>query len=156
IPFGALVANVNYNTSALNPGSIGFWALPNPVGIATNQFNVSPGNTYLGVDIIWPKIGDWEINGKVDFNLRGADPLTAGNVFQPQFFHVYVEAKKERYSILAGQTNDIVSPLDPYTLNQFPNTYMPGSLGYYRPQVRFDTYQPIGDNFTFIFQGAIA
>src|SRR5262249_4934679 len=58
IPFGILIANINYNSSGLDPGSIVGFALP---GIPTtaNQFNISPGNTLLGVDIKWPKIGKW-------------------------------------------------------------------------------------------------
>ncbi|MGH9938835.1 MAG: hypothetical protein ACREAM_21550 [Blastocatellia bacterium] len=154
IPFGILIANVNYNSSALVPGSWAAFALPKLLP-DQDQFNVSPGNTYLGIDFKWPKIGEWEINGKVDFNLRGAAPLTANNIFAPQFIHVYGEARTERYRILAGQTEDVVAPLIPNTLNQYPITFMPGSLGYFRPQARFDTYQPIGDNFTFIFQGAV-
>ncbi|MGH9855064.1 MAG: hypothetical protein ACREBD_34975, partial [Blastocatellia bacterium] len=155
IPFGILVANVNYNTSGLAPGSVGFFALPD-LPIDTAQFNISPGNTYLGVELKWPKIGKWEINGKVDFNLRGADPLAANNIFQPQFFNIYGEAKTERVRLLAGQAQDVVSPLFPNTLNQYPIRYIPGSLGYFRPQVRLETYQPISDNFTFIFRGAVA
>src|SRR5262245_32934495 len=57
IPFGILVTNVNYNSSPLVPGSFGGFALPD-LPINTPQFNISPGNTYLGVDIKWPKIGD--------------------------------------------------------------------------------------------------
>ncbi|MGE0126610.1 MAG: hypothetical protein AB7U82_00785 [Blastocatellales bacterium] len=154
IPFGILIANANYNSSALLPGSWSAFALPDLLP-DQDQFNVSPGNTYLGLDVKWPKIGKWEINGKVDFNLRGADPLTANNIFQPQFIHIYGEAKTERYRILAGQTEDVVAPLFPNSLNQYPITFMPGSIGYFRPQIRFDTYQPISDNFTFIFQAAL-
>ena len=154
IPFGILVANVNYNSSALLPGSWSSFALPDLLP-DQDQFNVSPGNTYLGLDIKWPKIGKWEISGKVDFNLRGADPLETNNIFAPQFIHVYGEARTERYRILAGQTEDVVAPLFPNSLNQYPISFMPGSLGYFRPQIRFDTYQPISDNFTFIFQSAL-
>jgi hypothetical protein len=155
IPFGILIANVNYNSSALVPGSWSAFAAPDLLP-DQDQFNVSPGNTYLGLDIKWPKIGAWEISGKADFNLRGAKPLTANNFFQPQFVHLYGEAKTERYRILAGQTDDVVAPLFPNSLNQYPITFMPGSLGYFRPQARFETFQPVSDDFTFIFQGAIA
>jgi hypothetical protein len=154
IPYGTVIANVNYNSAALLPGSWSAFALPKLVP-DTDQFNVSPGNTYLGVDIKWPKIGDWELNGKVNFNLRGALPLTANNIFQPQFFDMYGEAKTENYRLLAGQTVDVVAPLAPNTLNQYPVTFIPGSLGYFRPQVRFETFQPINDKFTFILQGAL-
>ncbi|MBO0727301.1 MAG: hypothetical protein J2P52_16990, partial [Blastocatellia bacterium] len=155
IPFGILIANVDYNTSGLDPGSIVGFAQPH-IRTTTDQFNISPGNTFLGVDIKWPKIGDWEINGKVDFDLRGPTPLRANNIFAPLFIHVYGEAKTERYRIMAGQSEDLVSPLISNSLNTYPFSYLPGKLGFFRPQVRFETYQPIGDDFTFIFQGAFA
>jgi hypothetical protein len=155
IPYGILIANINYNSSALDPGSIVGFALPD---ISTNrpQFNISPGNTFLGVDIKWPKIGEWEINGKVDFDLRGPTPLRANNLFAPLFVHVYGEAKTERYRLLAGQTEDVISPLVSNSLNSYPFSYVPGKLGFFRPQARFETYQPISDGFTFIFKGAVA
>lgn len=156
IPYGILIANINYNSSALDTGSIAGFAFP---GIPANpaQFNISPGNTYLGVDIKWPKIGKWEINGKVDFDLRGPTPVRGtNNIFAPLFINLYGEARTERYRIMAGQAPDLVSPLISNSLNIYPVGYLPGKLGFFRPQARFETYQPISDNFTFIFQGAIA
>jgi len=155
IPYGILITNVNYNSSALVPGSFGGFALPD-TQLNNPQFNISPGNTYLGVDIKWPKIGDWEINGKVDLDLRGPTPLRVNNIFAPLFINIYGEAKTERYRILAGQTTDIISPTFSNSLNVYPAGFQPGRLGFFRPQVRFETYQPIGDDFTFIYQGGIA
>src|SRR5215475_769999 len=155
IPYGTLITNVNYNSSALVPGSFGGFALPD-TPVNNPQFNISPGNTYLGADIKWPKIGDWEINGKVDFDLRGPTPLRVNNIFAPLFINIYGEAKTERYRILAGQTTDIISPTFSNSLNVYPAGFQPGRLGFFRPQVRFETYQPISDDYTFIFQGAIA
>jgi len=165
IPYGILIANVDYNSSPLDPGSIVGFAFPNPSsGIIqsnlfpsnTPQFNISPGNTVLGVDIKWPKIGKWEINGKVDLDLRGPTPLRANNIFAPLFIHVYGEAKTERYRIMAGQAEDVTSPLYSNSLNTYPFSYLPGKFGFFRPQVRFETYQPIGGGFTLIYKGAIA
>jgi hypothetical protein len=165
IPYGILIANVNYNSSPLDPGSIVGFALPKlPVGTIlsniflpnTPQFNISPGNTILGVDIKWPKIGKWEINGKVDIDLRGPTPLRANNIFAPLFINVYGEAKTERYRLMAGQSEDLTSPLFSNSLNTYPFSYLPGKLGFFRPQVRFETYQPIGGGFTLIYKGAIA
>ena len=154
IPTGILIANINYNSSALDPGSIVGFALPS-LPINAPQFNISPGNTYLGVDIKWPKIGQWEINGKVDLDLRGPTPLRSNNIFAPLFIHIYGEAKTERYRLLAGQAEDIVSPLYSNSVNTYPFSYVAGKLGFFRPQVRFETYQPIGGDFTFIFKGAL-
>src|SRR5262245_22760932 len=116
VPYGILIANLNYNSSALAPGSFAGFAFPNAPE-NTAQFNISPGNAYLGVDIKWPKIGEWEINGKVDFDLRGPTPLRVNNIFAPLFINVYGEAKTERYRILAGQAPDIISPLFSNSLN---------------------------------------
>src|SRR5262249_50832522 len=155
IPYGILITNVNYNSSALVPGSFGGFALPD-IRTVTPQFNISPGNTYLGVDIKWPKIGEWEINGKVDLDLRGPTPLRVNNIFAPLFINIYGEAKTERYRLLAGQTTDVITPTFSNSLNVYPAGFLPGRIGFFRPQVRFETYQPIGDGFTFIYQGAIA
>ncbi|HEX5084421.1 MAG TPA: hypothetical protein VFY40_20445 [Blastocatellia bacterium] len=155
IPYGIIIANVNYNTSALQPGSFAGFALPD-TPTNTPQFNISPGNTYLGVDIKWPKIGKWEINGKVDFDLRGPTPLRINNIFAPLFINIYGEAKTGRYRLLAGQAPDILSPIFSNSLNIYPAGFQPGRLGFFRPQARFETYQPISDDFTFIYQGAIA
>jgi hypothetical protein len=165
IPYGILIANVNYNSAPLDPGSIVGFAFPDlPSGTIlsnlfpsnTPQFNISPGNTFLGVDIKWPKIGDWEINGKVDLDLRGPTPLRSNNIFAPLFIHVYGEAKTERYRLMAGQAEDLTSPLYSNSLNTYPFSYLPGKFGFFRPQVRFETYQPIGGGFTLIYKGAIA
>jgi len=155
IPYGFLIANVNYNSSPLVPGSFAGFAQPD-LPINNPQFNISPGNTYLGVDIKWPKIGDWEINGKVDFDLRGPTPLRVNNIFAPLFINIYGEAKTDRYRLLAGQTYDILTPTLSNSLNIYPAGFQPGRIGFFRPQVRFETYQPISDDFTFIYQGAIA
>jgi hypothetical protein len=155
IPYGIIIANVNYNSRSLVPGSFGGFALPD-LRTNTPQFNISPGNTYLGVDIKWPKIGDWEINGKVDFDLRGPTPLRVNNIFAPLFINIYGEAKTERHRLLAGQTYDVLTPTYSNSLNVYPAGFLPGRIGFLRPQVRYETYQPISDGFTFIYQGAIA
>src|SRR5262249_19993709 len=48
------------------------------------------------------------------------------------------------------------SPLLPASLDAFPASYMPGSIGYVRPQLRVEYNQPFGDGKSFIIQGAIA
>jgi hypothetical protein len=57
---------------------------------------------------------------------------------------------------MAGQSEDVTSPLYSNSLNTYPFSYLPGKFGFYRPQVRFETYQPIGGGFTLIYKGAIA
>src|SRR5262245_20661720 len=99
IPYGILVAGAAYNTYGLVPGSIAFFAVPR-LPVTGRQFSVSAGNTFVGFDIIGPKIGDWAINGKFDFNLRGPTPVTDDNVFAPYFANVFIEGETEHNRLL--------------------------------------------------------
>jgi hypothetical protein len=82
--------------------------------------------------------------------------VTEDNVFAPYFANVYIEAKTERHRILAGQAGDIVAPLSPKSLNIYPGSYLPGDIGTNRPQLRYEHKRPVGEETTFLFQGAIA
>jgi hypothetical protein len=155
-PYGFLVANAAYNTYALVPGNIAFFVGPKVPGITGRQFSVSAGNTFVGFDITGPKIGDWAINGKFDFNLRGPTPVTEDNVFAPYFANVYIEAKTGRHRFLAGLASDFISPLSPRSLNLYPGSYLPGDLGTNRPQFRYEYSRPVGGETTFVLQGAVA
>jgi hypothetical protein len=158
VPFGVLVANVNFNSSSLAPGSMGFFALPHASGPSINQqqFVISAGNTFVGVDVSGAKAGEWEVAGRFAFGLRGTTPVIANNVFAPYFADVYVQAKTARQRILAGQTSDILSPLFPRTLNLYPGSTTPGNMGGHRPQVMYELKTPFGDGYSVIVQGAIA
>jgi hypothetical protein len=155
-PYGFLVANAAYNTYALVPGNISFFANPTVTGITARQFSLSAGNTLLGTDILLPKVGNWTLNGKFDFNLRGPRPVTEDNVFAPYFANVYIEAKSEPHRIVAGLAADFISPLSPRSLNLYPGSYLPGDLGTNRPQARYEYSRSVRDGLTFLFQGAVA
>jgi hypothetical protein len=60
-PYGFLVANAAYNTYALVPGNIAFFANPTLTGVTARQFSLSAGNTLLGTDILLPTVGDWTL-----------------------------------------------------------------------------------------------
>lgn len=158
IPYGIVVANVTYNSSILVPGSVAFFALPevqlSEQRLSREQLIFSPGNTYLGLDVKG-KTGIWEINGKVDFDLRGTVPVAATNIFELFFANIYLEARNDHHRFLAGQSGDVISPLMPATLNFIPLSYLPGSIGYVRPQIRYE-YRTLGEDFTFGVQAAVS
>src|SRR5262245_10909260 len=156
VPHAVLVGSAAYNTRALVPGSIAFYGVPRIPSLSTRQFSISAGNTLVGTDIIAPKIGDWNVTGKFYFNLRGPSPLTDDNVFAPFFANVYIEARKDRHRILAGQATDVISPLSPRSLNLYPGNYLPGDIGTARPQVRYDYSWLAGDKTVVALQSALA
>jgi hypothetical protein len=156
VPHAVLVGSAAYNTYGLIPGSIAFYGVPRVPGITGRQFSISAGNTLVGTDILLPQIGGWDIGGKFYFNLRGPTPLTDDNVFAPFFANVYIEARRGRHRILAGQAQDVISPLSPRSLNLYPGNFLPGDLGAARPQVRYDYGWSAGDKTAITLQSALA
>jgi hypothetical protein len=154
-PFAIINANANFNAKTLVPGSIAYFAAPD-LALNTGQFNISAGNSVFGADMKFPKVSDFEVNAKVDLDLRGTSPIENQNVYSPLFGDVYLEFRNQDWRVLFGQTVDVISPLAPTTLNTYPWSYTPGSLGFFRPQIRVESYYPMGDDRQLTVQGALS
>jgi len=153
--FGELVLNANYNTHTMVVGSIpGFVQIRSSA--TTAQFNVSPGNTYLGVTAAPPRFGPVQLEAKFDMDFRSNAPYLNENAFLPLVRDLYLQATWSRLSILIGQASDVISPRASTTLNFYPLSFIPGDIGDYRPQIRVEWRQPVSDLFEIAFQGAIA
>ena len=153
--FGELVLNANYNTHTMVVGSIpGFVQIRSSA--TTAQFNVSPGNTYLGVTAAPPRFGPVQLEAKFDMDFRSNAPYLNENAFLPLVRDLYLQATWSRLSILIGQASDVISPRASATLNFYPLSFIPGDIGDYRPQIRVEWRQPVSDLFEIAFQGAIA
>jgi len=154
-PFAIVVANATFNAKTLVPGSVAYFAAPD-ADLNTGQFNVSGANTFFGADLKGPKVGNYQVNAKIDLNLRGSTPISNQNLFEPLFGDVYLEFKSEDFRFLMGQTADVISPLSPTTLNFYPLSYAPGSLGFFRPMIRAETYLPMRNDAQLTVQAALA
>jgi len=153
--FGELVLNTNYNTHTMVVGSIpGFVQIRSAA--TTSQFNVSPGNTFLGVTATPPKFGDVQLQAKFDMDFRSNAPYLNENGFLPLVRDLYLEASWSRLRILGGQASDVISPRAAASLNFYPLSFIPGDIGDYRPQIRVEWRQPVSDLFEVDFQTAIA
>jgi len=153
--FGELVLNANYNTATMVVGSIpGFVQIRSPA--TTGQFNVSPGNTYLGVTAAPPRFGPVQLQARFDMDFRSNAPYLNENAFLPLVRDLYLEASWTRLRLLIGQASDVISPRSAGSLNFYPLSFIPGDLGDYRPQIRAEWRQPISDFFEMDFQTAIA
>jgi hypothetical protein len=153
--FGELVVNANFNTATMVVGSIpSFVQIPSAA--TTTQFNVSPGNTFLGVVAAPPRMGPVQLQAKFDMDFRSNAPYLNENAYLPLVRDLYLEATWTRLRLLAGQASDIISPRASTTLNFYPLSFVPGDIGDYRPQVRVEWYQPVTNQFAMTFQGALA
>ena len=107
--FGELVLNANYNTHTMVVGSIpGFVQILSPA--TTAQFNVSPGNTFIGVSATPPRFGPVQLQAKFDMDFRSNAPYLNENAFLPLVRNLYLEATWSRLRILGGQASDVLSP----------------------------------------------
>ena len=135
-PYVIFVVNANMNSGALLPGSFSAFALPQGSERDREQFNVSPAGSCSG-HVHFPTINETTVGAKVDFTLR----VTAAeqqNTFAPLFNNLYLDLGYHRSvrSSLVGRRTSSRRARAPTTLNNYPISYTPGSLGFFRPQIR--------------------
>jgi hypothetical protein len=150
---GAFIVNMSYDSGSLFPGSFAFHALP--PGLSHRQFLVSPSNTVVGFKLSGLSFGRAAISGAMDVNLRSPAPLQTANTLSPQFYDVHMQFAFELWRIIIGQYPDVLLPLVPDTINSFPAGYVPGAIGFVRPQVRADFRFPFGERLQALAQGSV-
>ena len=101
------------------------------------QFGATAKNSRLGLDFGGPKLWNGNIKGKmeVDFFDKNSD-----NAFKPRIRHLYADLVFPDWSLLVGQSWDVVGPLGPETLNTNGWLWNAGNIGFRRTQARL-TYK---------------
>lgn len=135
-PYGKIKLDMAYNDSRAHPGNRDFlfWAKPEANGSnADNEFGFTARETRLGFELTGPKYNGVEVKGVMEIDFYGADGDE--RKAEPMLRHAFMELKFPSFDLLAGQTWDVISPLNPSTCNYSVN-WMMGNIGYRRPQVR--------------------
>ncbi|MBE0534269.1 MAG: hypothetical protein IH624_01270 [Phycisphaerae bacterium] len=153
--YGYIKLDGSYDTSRTNPGNYVTWVDSEATNKDDDEFNVTANQTRLGLKIRGPQGDGLNLSGnvEVDFYGTGAAENKAGLLMR----HAYMlmDWPEERFSILAGQTWDVFSPLNPNTLNYSVQWYS-GNVGYRRPQLRLTKGFMLGDDIDITLAGAIA
>ena len=121
-----------------NAGGVGNQSGPN-----NEAFNMHPRLTRLGVDLTGPEIsGLWnaKASGKVEVDFYNLIGGVAESRAALRIRHAYLKLAWDDFSILAGQTSDLISQFYP-SVNPDLVMWGAGNLGDRRPQLRFD-YRP--------------
>jgi CheY-specific phosphatase CheX len=113
-------------------------------------------NTRFGIDVLGPRIPMLDCaqsGGKIEFDFQGACDGTEnkGGVL---LRHAYVEVKDDDFRLLAGQTWDVISPLNPSML-MYSVGWEAGNIGYRRAQVRAERFLALSDTKLLTLQGSI-
>jgi hypothetical protein len=154
VPYGVLWANVVYETSRTQIGDYTLWGIsPQDEGEDAIHFNGK--STRLGIDVAGPRIPFFSCaksGGKVEIDFQGS--FAVENKPGVLLRHAYWEVKNDDFRLLAGQTWDVVSPLNPSTI-MYSVYWGAGNIGYRRPQVRYERYFTMTDMWKLAVQTSI-
>lgn len=154
-PYGYIKWDSSYDTSRTDVGNFARWVEPEADNRDDNQFNMTANQTRLGVRINSAEKGSIQSSGlvEVDFYGNGSGENKAG--FLMRHAYLKLDWPEERFNIIAGQTWDVISPLNPSTLN-YSVQWWAGNIGYRRPQIRFTKSYFLNDVIDLKFEAAIA
>jgi hypothetical protein len=114
-----------------------FFTLP-AADFRASQFTLHPRLTRLGADFSTEQASAGDsppITGKFEIDFQNGG-LESRQVLRIR--HAYLKINRKHISVLAGQTWDMISPLNP-TVNNDTLMWNAGNLGDRRPQLRFET-----------------
>ncbi len=153
--YGYIKGDASYDTSRTNPGNYVMYVDSEATRNNDNEFNMTANQTRLGFNINGPASETMKASGKVEFDLYGN--YASENKAKLQMRHAYMTLlwPKLDLSLIIGQTWDVVSPLNPNTLN-YPVLWDAGNTGYRRPQIRLTKGLTLSEKISMKFEGAIA
>jgi len=143
--YGFLRLDVVYDDSLPNdPQVIGYIRSEDPRSgnpSGKDDFTLYPRLTRFGLNLHAPKIprlGPFDLTGKLEIDFYGSPASDSRN--QIRMRHAYLKLASHDWSILAGQTTDVISPIYP-AVNADLVMWGAGNLGDRRPQLRV-SYEP--------------
>lgn len=153
--YGYVKLDSSYDTSRTSTGNFAQWVNSEGANNKDDQFNMTANQTRLGIKITNPNDGRIKTFGQVEVDLYGN--ATAENKPGVLVRHAFgrLDCPDAGWSLLAGQTWDVISPLNPPTVN-YSVMWWVGNIGYRRPQVRVTKTFDIGDDRTVTLQAAAA
>jgi hypothetical protein len=157
---GYFKADFIYDQTRVNSGDYALYVSErSPINAPDNDImNITARETRFAVDFMW-KEKDVRTDAKLEFDFYGlgAAPATLNsmeNKSVPMLRHAYVKLTKGNWSLLAGQTSDIISPLVPKSVN-YTVLWDQGNIGYRRPQLRVTGWADLSDNAKVSIAGGI-
>ncbi|MCP4375314.1 MAG: hypothetical protein GY794_03935, partial [bacterium] len=132
--YGKIKLDAAYDSGRTNTGNFARRVNSGEKQRGDGQFNMTANETRLGLKFTGPTTKQLKTNGLVEIDFYGGGTETSP---QPRLRHAYLnlEWPQQRLSVLAGQTWDVISPLNPGTLN-YTVQWWGGNIGVRRPQVR--------------------
>jgi len=152
--YGYIKLDAAYDSSRIDNGNYAKWVERENTYSNDDQFNMTANETRFGMLINGPDDGVMKASGRAEVDFyEGGDENKARLMMR----HAYMtlDWPEDRFSIIAGQTSDVVSPLVPSTLN-YSVGWWTGNIGYRRPQIRLTKQYDVGPKDDLKLEGALA
>mgnify|MGYP001766907716 CR=1 FL=1 len=151
--YGYIKLDAAYDTSRTDVGDFARWVMPEGPGGHDDEFNLTANQTRVGLNINGPEAGKIKTSGVVEidfYSLEGGE-----NKPQPMMRQAFLKLDwpEQDFSLLAGQTGDVISPLLPDTINYTVGWWV-GNIGYRRPQFRMTKGFDLSGDLKLQMQGA--
>ncbi|NMC43872.1 MAG: hypothetical protein GYA46_08130, partial [candidate division Zixibacteria bacterium] len=136
--YGYFKLDGSYDQNPTSHGNFIMYIPQNPTYGDKSQFTMTANETRLGLNATGTGYGDVTVGGKLEVDLYASitGAAIAENKAMLQLRHAYFFLEKRSFKVVAGQTWDLISPLNPSTLN-YAVLWGCGNTGYRRAQVSF-------------------
>lgn len=144
--YGFLRLDGILDSGLTNNAQTPFWVLspsnPEKRRTGNQQISVHPRLTRIGINFTAPPnlLKGWDVTGKFEIDWQNAQGLTPESRQLPRIRHAYLQLQRNNFSLLLGQTWDLISPLFP-SPNDDTLMWNAGNLGDRRAQIRL-SYEP--------------
>lgn len=152
--YGYVKLDSAYDTGQVYPGNYAMYVQPPLAGRdEREQFNITANATRLGLNLKTQGSGSAVTSGRIEVDFFGGG---AENKPNPMMRHAYlqVEWPTEGLALLAGQTWDVISPLNMPTVN-YPVGWYAGNIGFRHPQLRLTKDFRLDGGSSIQLQGAL-
>ncbi len=154
VPYGLIWGSTYYGTARSFPGAFTLF-IPSEDKEGEEVYVVDTRRTRVGIDVLGPRIPlfhNAKSSGRIEIDFLGQ--FLVENQPGARLRHAYAEVKNDEFRLLGGQTWDIVSPLNPNTLN-FSVGWGGGNIGFRRAQIRLERYLALSDVSLITLQGSL-
>ena len=155
--YGFVRLDSAYDDSSVTDGGGGsylMWANSESTNNNDDNFTMTARASRVGVNISGPENDGLRTSGKLEIDFASGDSETSNQVRMRQAY-LNMNWKNSDFSLLAGQAWDVVSPLNPPTID-FGVLWWSGNPGARRPQIRATKGFDLGNGNKMTLAGALA
>ncbi len=144
-PYGFLRLDLIYNDSKTNNSQTTMWVSSEDgvnAGEDDEEYVLHPRLTRLGLHVKGGKVDSSDVTGNLEIDFQ-TTPNFSESRQAIRLRHAFLKISSGKFSLLAGQTWDIISPIFP-SVNQDTLMWNAGNTGDRRPQLRAGYEHPLG------------